>query len=222
MTGRTQFAEMEMRALLAALASSVHKSDEDTIWFVEVIYGGSLCKNSGLERMSKWQLGLILASRMVCMDSAVWHGTVDFSTTILKEVAIEAICQAACSTKLRVRELEQWDYRNGNMWRVGREGRTYLRSMALPAPTPLFFVGALVLMKMRSTFSILLSTSRKEKVPPTCFAYCSLKARLYIDRKVEVWRVPSGDMVIIEVDNSCFNVGTFDCDGGASWTTCEY
>ena len=42
-------------------------------------------RNSGLERISNLQLGLELASRMVRMDSAVRHGTVDFSTTILEE-----------------------------------------------------------------------------------------------------------------------------------------
>lgn len=55
-------------------------------------------RNSGLERMSKRQLGLEFASRMVRMDSAVRHGTVDFSTTILDEVATLAICLVARST----------------------------------------------------------------------------------------------------------------------------
>jgi len=113
-------------------------------------------RNSGLDRMSKRQLGLELASRMVRMDSAVRHGTVDFSTTILDEVATEAIRRVARSTKLRDRE-----YRETCGDR--RERRTYLRSAALPAPTPLFFVGVLTLTKMRSASSIPLSTSVEKK-----------------------------------------------------------
>jgi len=48
-------------------------------------------RNSGLERMSKRQFGRELASRIVRIDSAVRHGTVDFSTTILFEVATLAM-----------------------------------------------------------------------------------------------------------------------------------
>lgn len=48
--------------------------------------------------MSKRQLGLELASRIVRMDSAVRHGTVDFSTTILELVAILAMLRVADST----------------------------------------------------------------------------------------------------------------------------
>lgn len=48
-------------------------------------------KNSGLERMSKRSPGRELASRMIRIDWAVRHGTVDFSTTILEEVATDAI-----------------------------------------------------------------------------------------------------------------------------------
>lgn len=55
-------------------------------------------KNSGLERMSKWQPGFELASKMVRIDSAVRHGTVDFSTTILEEVATVAMRRVANST----------------------------------------------------------------------------------------------------------------------------
>ena len=42
-------------------------------------------RNSGLERISKRQLGFELASRIVRIDSAVRQGTVDFSTTILDD-----------------------------------------------------------------------------------------------------------------------------------------
>ena len=55
-------------------------------------------RNSGLERMSKRQLGLELASRMVRIDSAVRHGTVDFSTTIFEEEATAAMRRVASST----------------------------------------------------------------------------------------------------------------------------
>ena len=55
-------------------------------------------RNSGLERMSKRQLGLELASRMVRIDSAVRQGTVDFSTTILDDVATSAMRRVASST----------------------------------------------------------------------------------------------------------------------------
>jgi hypothetical protein len=55
-------------------------------------------KNSGFERISNRVLGFELASRMVRMDSAVRHGTVDFSTTILDEVAVAAIRRVANST----------------------------------------------------------------------------------------------------------------------------
>lgn len=55
-------------------------------------------RNSGLERISNLQLALELASRMVRMDSAVRHGTVDFSTTILEERATEAMRRVASST----------------------------------------------------------------------------------------------------------------------------
>lgn len=55
-------------------------------------------RNSGLERISNLQLGFELASRMVRMDSAVRHGTVDFSTTILEERAMVAMRRVASST----------------------------------------------------------------------------------------------------------------------------
>src|SRR5882762_3412558 len=55
-------------------------------------------RNSGLDRMSNWQLGLEFASRMVRMDSAVRHGTVDFSTTILDESETNAMRRVASST----------------------------------------------------------------------------------------------------------------------------
>jgi hypothetical protein len=55
-------------------------------------------RNSGLERISKWQPGLEFASRIVRIDSAVRHGTVDFSTTILEDVATAAIWRVANST----------------------------------------------------------------------------------------------------------------------------
>ena len=58
-------------------------------------------KNSGLERMSKRVPGLEFASKMVRIDSAVRHGTVDFSTTILDEVATAAMRRVADSTYLR-------------------------------------------------------------------------------------------------------------------------
>ena len=48
--------------------------------------------------MSNLQLGLELASRMVRIDSAVRHGTVDFSTTILEERATVAMRRVASST----------------------------------------------------------------------------------------------------------------------------
>ena len=57
-------------------------------------------RNSGLKRISNLQLALELASRMVHMDSAVRHGTVDFSTTILEERATEAMRRVASSTYL--------------------------------------------------------------------------------------------------------------------------
>ena len=52
-------------------------------------------RNSGLERMSKRQPALEFASRMVRIDSAVLQGTVDFSTTILDEVATAAMRRVA-------------------------------------------------------------------------------------------------------------------------------
>jgi hypothetical protein len=55
-------------------------------------------RNSGLERMSKRHPGLEFASRMVRIDSAVRHGTVDFSTTIFEEVAMCAMRRVARST----------------------------------------------------------------------------------------------------------------------------
>lgn len=55
-------------------------------------------KNSGLDKISNRVFGLELASRIVLIDSAVRHGTVDFSTTILDEVATAAIRRVASST----------------------------------------------------------------------------------------------------------------------------
>ena len=55
-------------------------------------------RNSGLERMSKRVPGFELASRIVRIDSAVLQGTVDFSTTILFEVATAAMRRVADST----------------------------------------------------------------------------------------------------------------------------
>jgi hypothetical protein len=59
------------------------------------------------------------------MASAVLTGTVDFSTTILLDLATEAISLAAPSQ--------------------------YVRSAAFPAPTPLVLVGVLTLRKEQST-----------------------------------------------------------------------
>jgi hypothetical protein len=59
------------------------------------------------------------------------------------------------------------------------------------------------------------------RVPSARFAYNSLEAG-FIDRKFEIWRVPSSDAVSVEVDNGHFDVWTFDGDDGASWTACEY
>ena len=67
----------------------------------------------------------------------------------------------------------------------------------------------------------LIDLCRKEKVPTARFTDNGLEAG-FIDRKVEVWRVPSGDTVSVEVDNGHFDVWTFDRDDGASWTTCGY
>lgn len=58
-------------------------------------------RNSGLERISNRRPGCELASRMMRMLSAVRHGTVDFSTTILEEVATAAILRVHSSTNLR-------------------------------------------------------------------------------------------------------------------------
>ena len=55
-------------------------------------------KNSGLERISNLHPGRELASRMVRIDCAVRHGTVDFSTTILEDVATVAIRRVHDST----------------------------------------------------------------------------------------------------------------------------
>jgi hypothetical protein len=55
-------------------------------------------RNSGFERMSNRRPGRELASRMVRIDCAVRHGTVDFSTTILDEVATEAMRRVHSST----------------------------------------------------------------------------------------------------------------------------
>lgn len=55
-------------------------------------------RNSGFDRISKRQLGLEFASRIVRIDSAVRQGTVDFSTTILLELATVAIRLVASST----------------------------------------------------------------------------------------------------------------------------
>lgn len=57
-------------------------------------------KNSGFDRMSNRSPGLELASRIVRIDCAVRHGTVDFSTTILDEVATVAILRVQDSTYL--------------------------------------------------------------------------------------------------------------------------
>ena len=67
----------------------------------------------------------------------------------------------------------------------------------------------------------LIDLCSKEKVPSACFAYDSLEAR-FIDREVEVWRVPSGDTGSVEVDNGHFDVWAFDRDDGAGWTACGY
>ena len=61
------------------------------------------------------------------MASAVFTGTVDFSTTILLLLATLAIMRAAPSQ--------------------------YVRSAALPAPTPLVFVGVFTLQVMRRSIS---------------------------------------------------------------------
>ena len=90
-------------------------------------------RNSGLDRIWKVMPGRELASRMMRMLSAVLHGTVDFSTTILGDVAISAIRRVADST--------------------------YLRSAARPAPMPLSLVGVLTDTKMMSARSIAPSTS---------------------------------------------------------------
>lgn len=55
-------------------------------------------RNSGLERMSNLSPGRELASRMVRMELAVRQGTVDFSTTILEEVATAAMRRVQSST----------------------------------------------------------------------------------------------------------------------------
>lgn len=55
-------------------------------------------RNSGLDKMSNRQFGRELASRIVRIDSAVRHGTVDFSTTILLELATAAMRRVASST----------------------------------------------------------------------------------------------------------------------------
>ena len=75
-------------------------------------------RNSGLDRMSKRTPGwLLLRVSTFSMASAVRTGTVDFSTTILEVFETAAIMRAAPSQ--------------------------YVRSAALPAPTPRVFVGVL-------------------------------------------------------------------------------
>ena len=145
-------------------------------------------KNSGFDKMSNRAFGLELASRIVLMDSAVRHGTVDFSTTILDEVATAAIRRVASSTYL-LRERSESEYhlchhlgRKRCAWRThlrktrlpaagcakrnrGANHETtgnanaYLRSAANPEPTPDFFVGVLTDTKMRSASRMPLSTS---------------------------------------------------------------
>lgn len=55
-------------------------------------------RNSGLERMSKRTPGRELLSRIVRIDAAVRHGTVDFSTMILLLVATAAMRRVEDST----------------------------------------------------------------------------------------------------------------------------
>lgn len=95
----TQFAYTFARASQAAFPASVWRepmrtrSGDRRSWMAV-----PSARNSGLERISKRACGLEFASRMVRIDSAVRHGTVDFSTTILLEVATWAIRRVASST----------------------------------------------------------------------------------------------------------------------------
>mmetsp|Transcript_23465 Transcript_23465/g.64691 ORF Transcript_23465/g.64691 Transcript_23465/m.64691 type:complete len:230 (+) Transcript_23465:1092-1781(+) len=77
-------------------------------------------RNSGLDRISKLTDGSEqLRLRTLPMASAVFTGTVDFSTTILLEVDTEAMRRAAPSQ--------------------------YVKSAAFPAPMPVVFVGVFTL-----------------------------------------------------------------------------
>ena len=70
----------------------------------------------------------LVLSNIFLMDSAVFTGKVDFSTTILSDFATLAICRAHCST--------------------------YLRSDAIPLPAPYVFVGVFTEIKIISAISI--------------------------------------------------------------------
>mmetsp|Transcript_55 Transcript_55/g.202 ORF Transcript_55/g.202 Transcript_55/m.202 type:complete len:230 (-) Transcript_55:325-1014(-) len=97
-------------------------------------------KNSGLERMSNCTLSSSqFRLSTFSMASAVFTGTVDFSTMILLDVDTDAIMRAAPSQ--------------------------YVRSAALPAPTPRVFVGVLTLTNTTSASA-------------TCFLTSVLKKRL--------------------------------------------
>mmetsp|Transcript_3739 Transcript_3739/g.10715 ORF Transcript_3739/g.10715 Transcript_3739/m.10715 type:complete len:231 (-) Transcript_3739:399-1091(-) len=99
-------------------------------------------KNSGFDKMSNSTDGSEqLRFRTFSMASAVLTGTVDFSTIILDVLDTAAIILAAPSQ--------------------------YVRSAALPAPTPQVFVGVFTLTKMMSASAMCFSTSaEKNKLRP--------------------------------------------------------
>jgi hypothetical protein len=88
----TQLAYTSKSEREALIPSSVCKDPIRTLsGCIRSLMAVPSAKNSGLERISKRQLGFELASSIVRIDSAVRQGTVDFSTTILDEVATLAI-----------------------------------------------------------------------------------------------------------------------------------
>mmetsp|Transcript_2955 Transcript_2955/g.10453 ORF Transcript_2955/g.10453 Transcript_2955/m.10453 type:complete len:237 (-) Transcript_2955:196-906(-) len=95
-------------------------------------------RNSGLERMANFTLGsLQLRVSTFSMASAVFTGTVDFSTTILLDVDTAAMARAAPSQ--------------------------YVRSAARPAPMPCVFVGVFTLTNTMSASATCFAVSVLKK-----------------------------------------------------------
>ena len=141
--GSTQRSYTEARVSTAALPSGVSLPPMSTrSGFSRSAMAVPSAKNSGLDRISNLTLDSVqLRVSTFSMASAVFTGTVDFSTTILSVVDTRAIMRAAPSQ--------------------------YVRSAALPAPTPRVLVGVLTETNTMSASATCLSVSvEKNRLRP--------------------------------------------------------